>query len=60
MAEKVVQGFGVGSFCGLGRPPVQDATGPSSHSNPPIPELRRASPETIGAVLDLHRQVAAL
>lgn len=60
MAEKFVPSFGVGSFCGLGRPPAPDATGPSSHANPPIPELRRASPETIGAVLDLHRQVAAL
>lgn len=60
MAEKVAPSFGVGSFCGLGRPPAPDATGPSSHANPPIPELRRASPETIGAVLDLHRHVAAL
>ena len=60
MAEKVVPSFGVGSFCGLGRPPAPDATGPSSHPNPPIPELRRATPDTIGAVLDLHRQVAAL
>jgi hypothetical protein len=60
MAEKVVSNFGVGSFCGLGRPPAPGATGPSSHSNPPIPELQRASPDTIGAVLDLHRQAAAL
>ncbi|HWE75717.1 MAG TPA: hypothetical protein VG328_21335 [Stellaceae bacterium] len=60
MAEKVVPNFGVGSFCGLGRPPLPDASGPTSHSHPPIPELTRATPETIGAVLDLHRQVAAL
>jgi hypothetical protein len=60
MAEKFVSGFGVGSFCGLGRPPAPDASGPSSHANPPIPELRRATPDTIGAVLDLHRQVAAI
>ena len=26
MAEKVVPSFGVGSFCGLGRPPAPDAT----------------------------------
>jgi hypothetical protein len=60
MAEKVVSDFGVGSFCGLGRPPVSDAPIPSNYASPPIPELRRATPETIGAVLDLHRQVAAL
>lgn len=60
MAEKVAPSFGVGSFCGLGRPPAADATGPSSHANPPIPELRRATPGTIGAVLELHRQVAVL
>lgn len=58
MAEKVVTGFGVASFCGLGRPPAANAQGPTMHSHPPIPELKRASPETIGAVLELHKAVA--
>ena len=59
-AETAVSGFGVASFCGLGRPRSEQALGPSVHLNPPIPALRRATPETIGEVLDLHRQVAAL
>ncbi len=61
MAEKVVLRFRRRLFL---RPwpaaRVPDAPIPSNHANPPIPELRRATPETIGAVLDLHRQVAAL
>ena len=59
-AEKVVTGFGVASYCGLGRPPSVEARGPSAHSHPPIPALLRATPETIGEVLDLHRTVAEL
>jgi hypothetical protein len=58
MAEAFVSDFGIGSFCGLGRPPARDAHGPNSHTHPPIPALRRATPETIGEMLDLHRQVA--
>jgi hypothetical protein len=58
MAEKIIPSFGVASFCGLGRPPLADASGPSSHGHPPIPELRRATPDTIAEVLALHRQVA--
>src|SRR5262249_46369588 len=59
-AEKVVRGFGVASYCGLGRPPSVQARGPSAHANPPIPALRRATAETIGDFLDLHRAVAEL
>ena len=58
MAEKVVTGFGIASFCGLGRPPLLNAQGPIMHSHPPIPELKRATPDTIGAVLELHKAVA--
>ena len=59
-AEKAVAGFGVASYCGLGRPPSPEARGPSAHAHPPIPALRRATTETIGDVLDLHRAVAEL
>jgi hypothetical protein len=58
--EKVVRGFGVASYCGLGRPPSVQARGPSAHANPPIPALRRATAETIGDFLDLQRAVAEL
>jgi hypothetical protein len=57
-AEKVVPRFGIASFCGLGRPPLADAGGRSFHANPPVPALRRATAETIGAALDLHRAAA--
>ena len=59
-AETAVTGFGVAFFCGLGRPPSPEARGPTAHSHPPIPALRRASTETIDDVLDLHRAVAEL
>src|SRR5262249_23751289 len=59
-AEKVVSGFGVASYCGLGRPPSVPAPGRSAHWNPPIPALRRATAETIDDFLDLHRAVAEL
>jgi hypothetical protein len=57
-AERIITGFGVASYCGLGRPSTAQARGPSAHSHPPIPALRRATPETIGDFLDLHRAVA--
>jgi hypothetical protein len=60
LAEAFVSDFGIGSFCGLGRPPSPDAQGPRAHSHPPIPALKRATPDTIGAVLDLHREIALL
>lgn len=59
-AETAVTGFGVAFFCGLGRPPSSQARGPTAHSHPPIPALRRASSDTIADVLDLHRAVAEL
>src|SRR4051794_13592580 len=59
-AERHIGAFGVSAFCGLGRPPTTLAKGPSTHVAAPIPELQRASAATIGAVLDLHRQVAQL
>jgi len=59
-AETAVTGFGVSFFCGLGRPPSPEARGPTAHSHPPIPALRRANTDTIGDVLDLHRAVAEL
>lgn len=59
-AEQYVSDFGVGSYCGLGRPATAGARGPIAHSAPPIPALRRATAETIGSVLDLHRSVAEL
>jgi hypothetical protein len=58
LAEKIVPDFGVGWYCGLGRPALPDARGPSSHVHPPVPALRRATAETIDAVLDLHRAAA--
>jgi hypothetical protein len=57
MAETVFPDFGVGMFCGLGLAEYDRAL---NIANPPIPALRRATPETIGAVLDLHRDVAGL
>jgi hypothetical protein len=59
MAEKVIPNFGVGFYCGLGRPPSPSTQGPSFHHNPPIPALRRAAAETIEAVLALHRAAAS-
>jgi hypothetical protein len=60
MAEAVVSDFGVGTFCGLGRPPTPQAFGAITHTHPPTPELKRATPETIGDVLDLHKAVAEI
>lgn len=60
IAKRLLGAFGVSSFCGLGRPPTTVAQGPSMHSHPPVPELRRATPDTIEMVLELHKAVAAL
>jgi hypothetical protein len=60
MAAAAVPDFGISMFCGLGRPSTALARGPSSHSKPIVPALRRATSETIGEVLDLHRQAAML
>ena len=58
MAERILTDFGVANYCGLGRPHTARAKGPSSHANPIIPALRKATSETIDQVLDLHRAVA--
>ena len=55
-AKTAVSDFGVSMFCGLGR-----AAAPRiAPYSPVVPQLRRATPETIGDVLDLHRAVAEL
>ena len=59
MASKVVSDFGIGMFCGLGRAP--GAAGPSGTlAHAVVPALRRATPDTTGQVLDLHRAVAEI
>jgi hypothetical protein len=58
LAEKAVSDFGVGYFCGLGRPPLDVMSVPRMHTHPPIPALRRATQDTIREVLDLHRAIA--
>jgi hypothetical protein len=73
LAEQVVSDFGVAMFCGLGMPPTAGSFEEQRRAlglqriksdvlaQPPAhPGLRRATPETIGEVLDLHRQVAEL
>jgi hypothetical protein len=62
-AQTAVPDFGVGFFCGLGAPPARaaiasPAAGQTATATPP--RIPRATPETIGDVLDLHRQVAQL
>jgi hypothetical protein len=56
LAKTAVADFGVSFFCGLGMPPAPGA----APADPPIPALRRATADTIGAVLDLHRKIAEL
>jgi hypothetical protein len=71
LAKSAVADFGVSFFCGLGMPPggygegepgglrrVVAGSGNFAHS--PNPALGRATPETIGDVLDLHRKIAEL
>ncbi len=61
LADAVVGDFGVASFCGLGRAPSGPVpNAPDVSADPPIPALRRATPETIGEILDLHRAIAML
>ena len=59
-AKTIGLNFGIGWYCGLGRPPLPDARGPSAHANPPVPALRRATADTLQSVLDLHRRAALL
>jgi hypothetical protein len=50
--------FGVAMFCGLGRAPAQGAPITPNQAHPPVPALRRATAETIGDVLELHKAAA--
>ena len=62
-AQTAVADFGVGYFCGLRGPTVRaGGAGPAAgQAAPPAPpRIPRPTPETIGAVLDLHREVAEL
>ena len=51
-----ISDFGVATFCGLGRAP---SSGPPNHPAT-VPALRRATPDDIDQVLELHRAVAQL
>jgi hypothetical protein len=61
-AQTAVSDFGVGFFCGLSTAAVVSplATPASPASQAAGPRIPRATPDTIGEVLDLHRQVAQL
>lgn len=60
-AHTAVEDFGVGFFCGLGSAPGLSPIAASGQPGPATPpRIPRATPDTIGAVLDLHRQVAEL
>ena len=58
MARKAVPAFGVAMFCGLGRAPATMMAGQTPQ--PAVPALRRATPETIDEVLELHKAVALI
>ena len=65
MAERHVRVDGVAFFCGLGGAEQARSVGSPRPAEPNYgqftdPQLQRATPETIGAVLDLHREVAEL
>ena len=73
LAKQVVPNFGIAMFCGMGMPPAEG--GPEAQRRalgfhpiksafapeaPTHPGLRRATPENIEDVLDLHRRIAEL
>lgn len=60
LARAAVPEFGVAMFCGLGRAPAPGAPLTSNQLTPPIPALRRATADTIGEVLELHKAAALL
>ena len=73
LAEQVVPNFGIAMFCGMGMPPaeggfeaqrralgLQPIKSAFSPEAPTHPGLRRATPDNVGEVLNLHRQVAEL
>jgi hypothetical protein len=61
-AQTAVSDFGVGFFCGLGslRSRAASAELATGQAAAPRPRVPRATPDTMGDVLDLHRQVAQL
>jgi hypothetical protein len=65
LAEAVVPRFGIAFFCGLGMPPRGVVPPTGQRSSTPAPAeyhsgLRRATPETLGEMLELHRAAATL
>lgn len=58
IAREIVADFGVASFCGLGRPAAPGVRTTQYHRSSPNAAIRRATPDTIDAVLELHRAVA--
>jgi hypothetical protein len=64
LAEAVRTQFGIAFYCGLGIPPAElvppSARADRATSDEYHPGLRRATPETIAAVLDLHRAASHL
>jgi hypothetical protein len=73
LAETAVSDFGIAMYCGLGHPPaaggyeaqrrglgLQPIRSAIEGQAPTHPGLRRATPDTIDEVLDLHRRLAEL
>ena len=56
MAEAAVPEFGIAMFCGMGHAP-DGRMGMSAHKG--LPVLRRATPDTLADVLELHRAAAS-
>jgi hypothetical protein len=59
-AQTAVSNFGVAFFCGLGRPAGSTPPPRAAPGRAARPEIPKATANTIGEVLDLHRQVAQL
>jgi hypothetical protein len=61
-AQTAVADFGVGFFCGLGATTAVAGSAASTvgTAGQGAPRIPRATPDTIGEVLDLHHQVAQL
>jgi hypothetical protein len=64
LAQAVVEDFGVAFWCGLGYAPrpgdPSDMSARVKRATSPFPALAQPTAETVGEVLDLHRQVAQL
>lgn len=57
LAQTAIQDFGIATFCGLGHAPEGRM---GAYRDRGVPALRRATPTTLDAVLQLHREAAAL